>query len=200
MPKVDDIHQLLRRYAVEMGVDPQLIDVAARVSADRVRYLSRDDVIRYGLDTSVSYETRWTSFRDRANRVLVIKSVRRGANGGETWTGVFRLWCVDAGPGVWFTYQRELLRDEPRSPALAYVNVDPRVLVLSRETIRLSRRDRGAITSWDFLEYAMTVPTLVITEVPSWRNEVTDGPRVFAVSTEGLPKELAELKRSCTSL
>ena len=101
-PKADQIHLLLKRYMVEMGVDPGLIDAARRVSADRVRYMSRDEIARFGIETRGFFETQWMSYEDGSKRIFVLKSVTqaKGADDQEYRTSNIRLGCVGAGLGI----------------------------------------------------------------------------------------------------
>ena len=75
---LEDIHRLLKRYVIGMGIDPALFDAAAKVSADRVRYLSRDEIARFGIETRGFYETPWMPYKENAKRPVVVKSVTQG--------------------------------------------------------------------------------------------------------------------------
>jgi hypothetical protein len=43
--RADQINNVLKRYVIEMGVDPGLVDAAAKVSADRIHQMSRDGIV-----------------------------------------------------------------------------------------------------------------------------------------------------------
>jgi hypothetical protein len=114
-PGVNDVHNLLKRYMVEMGVDPGLTDAAAKVSADGVRYLSRDEIARFGLETRGVYETLWMPYENFSNQFVVLKSVTQASEaGGKDYyrTTNVRIWCTGGGVGLWFVYQREPWSDE----------------------------------------------------------------------------------------
>jgi hypothetical protein len=66
-PGAVDVHGLLKRYMIEMGVDPGLIDAAAEINADRVRFMSRDEIARFGVETRGYYETQWMTYQGALN-------------------------------------------------------------------------------------------------------------------------------------
>ena len=102
-PGVNDVHNLLKRYMVEMGVDPGLTDAAAKVSADGVRYLSRDEIARFGLETRGIYETPWMPYENFSNQFVVLKSVTQANEAGrkDYRTTNVRIWCTGGGVGLW---------------------------------------------------------------------------------------------------
>ena len=110
----DEAHRILKRYLVHLEVDAGLIDAAAKISADDVRYLSRDEIARFGVETRNVYETAWLPYLERDKRPAVLKSVTqpKGASGKEYRTSSIQISCQGAGPSLWFAYQRELAPDE----------------------------------------------------------------------------------------
>ena len=123
-PSVDDAHHLLKRYLIEMGVDPGLVDVAAKVSADRVRYLSRDEIGRFGIESSEFYQTPWMTYEDVSKRFYALKAVTlvEGIGGVEYRTRVLRVGCEIAGR-MPFLLRRELLANEIGVPSAISVTV-----------------------------------------------------------------------------
>src|SRR5262245_12205028 len=61
-PEIDKAENFLRRYLVGMGVDPALVDAAARISSRTFRGLSRGDMERFGIETRGVYETPWFAY------------------------------------------------------------------------------------------------------------------------------------------
>src|SRR5205085_1737488 len=72
---IANAHHILKGYMIEMGVDPALIDVAAKVSADRVHILTRDEIARFGIEARDVYETPWMPYEDVSKRFYLLKAV-----------------------------------------------------------------------------------------------------------------------------
>lgn len=53
------VHTMLRRYAIEMGIDASIIDLARRTSPDRMHWLSRSEMVRFGILGNDTFETQW---------------------------------------------------------------------------------------------------------------------------------------------
>jgi len=57
--EIDKTDNSLRRYVVAMGVDPALVDAAAKIPSRSFRGLSRGEMERFGIETRGVYETPW---------------------------------------------------------------------------------------------------------------------------------------------
>lgn len=224
MPGVNDVHNLLKRYMVEMGVDPGLTDAAAKVSADGVRYLSRDEIARFGLETRGVYETPWMPYENFSNQFVVLKSVTEAteAGGKDYRTTNVRIWCTGGGVGLWFVYQREPSSEQTSHPPVVRLAAGGSSYTLrTGETKGESGRERGRTTGeiiaafeiesgrakagseqqfaavgWEFLRNAMAVPSIMITEAAAPQGS-TASARVVTLSTRGLSKALAPLQKNC---
>jgi hypothetical protein len=101
-----------RRYLIEMGVDPALVDAAERVRFDQIHILTRQELADLGIETRGRYETPWMLDKN-SQRWTLLKSVTQanGASGSEYRTGVVRISCE--GPSrITFSYRRELRASE----------------------------------------------------------------------------------------
>jgi hypothetical protein len=182
---------------VGMGVDPSLIDAAAKISADSVRFMSRDEITSFGIETRGFYETPWLPYRDHLQRHYVLKSVTqaKGANGTEYRTSMLQLTCVGGGPAIALLYQRELSANEIGVPTIVRVAAGEGELVLGYATAGTTEH-RSVMTSWEFLRNESAVPSIVVTETftppeaPGWSH-------VIKVSTNGLWKAAEELQKTC---
>ena len=54
-----------------MGIDRGLFDAAAAIRHERVRYISRDEIARFGIDRRDFHESRWVV--DEGPRFVVVK-------------------------------------------------------------------------------------------------------------------------------
>ena len=106
-PSTDVVDGVLRNYMVEMGVDPGLIDAAAKVSADRIHWLSRTEISKFGIETRDFYETPWTALQETPSIFSVSKSWSRMQPSGEERTTVMRIRCATPS-GYLLAYRSEL--------------------------------------------------------------------------------------------
>jgi hypothetical protein len=97
---MDLVDDQLQGYLVEMGGDPGLIDLAARVSPDRIHWMSREQVEHYHIETRGYYETPWTAHQLTAERFVITKSwTQNNAQTHGYYTTAVRLACLNS-----FTY------------------------------------------------------------------------------------------------
>jgi len=73
--EIDKTENSLRRYVMRMGVDPALVDAAAKIPSRTFRGLSRGEIERFGIETRGVYETPWFAFHGPAGEFLLLKSV-----------------------------------------------------------------------------------------------------------------------------
>ncbi|MEN3380113.1 MAG: hypothetical protein V7608_157 [Hyphomicrobiales bacterium] len=60
-PSIRTAHGRVARYAAEMGISRALVDAAAAVPADTVRFITREEIAQFGIDKREFIETRWTA-------------------------------------------------------------------------------------------------------------------------------------------
>src|SRR5262245_35751467 len=208
---------------VEMAVDPGLTDAAAKVSADGVRYLSRDEIARFGLETRGVYETPWMPYENFSNQFVVLKSVTQASEAGrkDYRTTNVRIWCTGGGVGLWFVYQSEPSSDEAGlAPIGRLAAGDSRYTLRAGETKGAGGGEKGrtsgeiitafevesgrakagseqqfAAVSREFLRNAMAAPSIVMTEAPAPQG--TASSRIVTLSTNGLSKALEPLQKNC---
>jgi hypothetical protein len=109
-----------KRYVIEMGADPGLVDTAEQVRFDRLHVVTRREIAKFGVETRGLYETPWM-LDSNSPRWTLLKSVTQakernagrneGPGGAEYRTGVVRVWC-ESTPRIMFSYRRELRASE----------------------------------------------------------------------------------------
>lgn len=72
----------IARYAAEMGISVALIDVATAVPHDKLRFITRDEIARFGIDRRDLIESRWTLHELRTGGWLVAKNVTLARTSG----------------------------------------------------------------------------------------------------------------------
>ena len=181
-----------------MGVDPGLVDVAAKVSADRVRYLSRDEIGRFGIESSEFYQTPWMTYEDVSKRFYALKAVTlvEGIGGVEYRTRVLRVGCEIAGR-MPFLLRRELLSNEIGVSSAISVTVGHDEFALEGRVIRDAIEVRYGSAGREFARNAATAPHIVITETFTPPGNAPGWLRVMKVSTKGLSKALEQLQKEC---
>jgi hypothetical protein len=65
-PEVDKTENFLRRYVVGMGVNPALVDAAAKIPSRTSRDLSRGEMEQLGIETRGVHETPWFAYNGPA--------------------------------------------------------------------------------------------------------------------------------------
>jgi hypothetical protein len=196
---VDEGHHLLKRYIIEMGVDPALIDAAAKVGADRVRFLSRDEIARFGIEIRELYETPWVPYEDVSKRFYVLKAVTQGEDGGSTEyrTRLLRVGCDVAGRTP-FILRRELLPNEIGVASAISVAAGNGKLALDGKLIRDAIEVRYASSGTEFVRNAVAAPHIVVAEAFTPPADAPAWSRVIKFSTKGLSKALEELQKDCS--
>jgi len=115
----------LARYVAEMGIDKGLFDAATQIVHQRIRYLSHDEIARFGIDRREFHESRWMVDEGPPGPLAVIKfavEAKAAAKAGEPKqfrTTLIRLTCGRRGGEVGVEYGRELASsDKPGSIAV----------------------------------------------------------------------------------
>jgi hypothetical protein len=200
---IEQGNSILRRYLVEMGVEGGLIDLAAKVSNDKLKRLDREDIARFGIESRSGFETRWTMHRDDTGRYFVLKALTTGDQNTSAnfQTGVLRLGCENSF-GYRIVYRRELLpNDAPEKTALT--------LAAGERSFPLGRGFQSAdvglwtasglwtmVVSMDTVQALAAAPSILVTEV----KQDTQQPDVIKLSTAGLAEAITQLRRNCSPL
>jgi hypothetical protein len=184
------VHEGLRNYVVEMGVDPGLIDAAAKVSPDRLHWLTRSEIERFGLETRGFHETRWRMLQETAEIFSISKSFTRADGNNDYRTTEIRLRCSNVS-GYLMIYRSEL----PLFEADARLQV--RALLGDGDLRFTSVAEPGGSVSYatvnrDLLQAAAAKPKLEFTEARD-----ANAPRLFGLSTAGFSEALSQLQKRC---
>lgn len=200
---IEQGNSILRRYLVEMGVDGGLIDLASKVSNDKLKRLDRADIARFGIESRNGYETPWTMHHDDTGRYFVLKAMTTGDDSASAnfQTGVFRIGC-ESSSGYRIVFRRELLPNDAPDKTILSITAGERVLSLGRG---FQSTDIGLwtvsglwtlVVSADAARAMAAAPAIVVTETGD-RNGVPT-PIVTKLSTAGMPEAMAQLRRQCS--
>jgi hypothetical protein len=108
---VEQMHNNRKRYILEMGANPDLQDAAIKTPPPGVHVLSREELVRYRVETSAPYESDWLQYQEPrgAKRTYMLKAITagRGADGTEFRTSNLRMTCAESRPATSIEYCQE---------------------------------------------------------------------------------------------
>src|SRR5262249_22011285 len=196
--EIDKTENSLRRYVMGMGVDPALVDAAAKVPSRSFRGLSRGEMERFGIETRGVYETPWFAYHGPAGGFLLLKSVTypTGDTGDEYRTRTVGLACSPFHPSIRFMYHPELTRKESRTPPMIRAKIGDSVIDLTT----LNSQKASVEKSFDLeprqLQSAIETGSFEFTEMV---DQSKKPPLVVKFSTFGLSSNVVALESKCAS-
>ena len=201
--RLAQIHARYRRYMQEMQVDVQLFDLSLQVPHESIHYLSRNQIVEFGIDRREFQETRWYPLELGSPELWGVKFFVQSTDGKELHTSYVRLSC-QAPPRVGITYFRYASSQEPRAGTTMKFAAGDRSATLSRfgSVVKASAVEPGgsyvtwgATSSFEFLEALAARERIEIAEP-------ADGdaaPRVTTLSTAGLSRTISALQQRCAA-
>ena len=196
-----EINAQHRRYAREMGVDVGLIDLSLQVPHSSIHYLSREEIVRFGIDRQEFQETRWDTLDLGSPELWGVKFFVEGAakERKELHSSFLRISCRNL-EQVGITYFRHTGLDGAgatiefaageRSVTLAKFGA---VVTTNAIESGASYHTWGTVTSFEFLAAAALRDTI---EIAGPAVAQTPG-QVTKLSTAGLPQLIAALQQRC---
>ena len=207
----------LTRYIGEMGIDKALFEAAAQIRHERVRYLSLDEIARFGIDRREFQESRWMVDEGPPGTTAVVKFVveakasgkgseegrsdkgsDKGSEPKQFRTTLIRLTC--GRPGEFrVQYSRELAPPRTRRHRLAVTtSSDAFVLAPARDKPMLGYNDvmiddRFARVPAAF--FAEAGDAIEVRQVPKADAGKASPPT--RLSTHGLPAAIGALTQQC---
>lgn len=196
----------LARYVGEMGIDKALFEAAAQIGHERIRFLSHDEIARFGIDRREFQESRWMPDEGLPGPLAVVKFVveAKGSDkegeGKQYRTTRIRLTCSRPGQ-VRVQYSRELATtDKPISIAVT-ASRDAFVLAPGRGKPVVGYNDieiehRLALVPIAFFEEAAAGDVIEIKQAPeiSMPDKASPSTRL---STQGLADSIGMLAQRC---
>lgn len=108
----DEERQLgLWHFVLTLGIDPQIVDLAANVGSKALYLLSRDEIEHFGLNSHGTFETAWLQHDEAHGRFTVVKAMTVTPAAGGASTAMIQLACY-RGQGYELTFFRPLAKDE----------------------------------------------------------------------------------------
>jgi hypothetical protein len=108
---------MLSRYVLKMGAEGALLDLAKTVKFESMHILTRDEIVRFGIDRREFVETPWTF--ENSIRGMVRKSAIAKSDAGDSLrTLQWRLFCFTTGQ-----FELDFQRQIASAPTLATVSI-----------------------------------------------------------------------------
>ena len=188
------VDSMLSRYLVKMGAEQGLLALASTIRFEDVHVLTREEIVRFGIDRRELVETPWTF--ENVGRSVVHKTVIRKNDGDKSYrTLQWRLICFN-------TDQFELDFQRPRAassvlPTVAVSGGGAKPQYLMPASVKLSASDLWAMRMTRASIQALAEQTeLDLIEA----SQTPDGRRVAQTakfSSAGLATALDSLLASC---
>lgn len=185
--------QAIRRYLIEMSIPGSLLDAAEKVPHESIHLLTRDEIVRFKIDTRHTVESSWT-YEEGASDGYIVKSVE-DTGSSPFRRSMLRLSCYSG--KLVFDFLREI---GPQDNALV-----PMRLVAASQVFELppsvrsganegdKRYDmRGVVVPVRVLEIAAAEESIEIEPQPE-----NGKPSAVRFSTLGLASALSSLTRHC---
>jgi hypothetical protein len=195
-----------QRYIADMGIDPGLFDAVFTVPTQHMRYLSRDEIARFGIDSRLYQETRWTIIELPLQPLTIAKLVVEAKSPGnmEFRTSLLRLVCGGEGK-ILVGYIRDLgsTESDPSTAIKLVAGTEAIIIQNARYFSRINQLstespvDGGRLFApIEFFYSAGTADSLEVGEIDGQGSSVLPL-SIRRFSVDGLSEGAAALRRSC---
>ena len=199
-PTDEQLHNNRKRYILEMGANPGLQDAAIKTPPPGVHVLSREELVRYRVETSAPYESDWMQYQEPKGpmRSYMLKAVTqpRGADATEFRTINLRMTCAEGQPATSIEYQREAGSNEIDVSTVIRIAAGSDVRTLQRTTPTRGDDRYQTFADRQFVQKALAAGDIVVTETFSPRN-ARPWAREIRLSTAGLEQALRTPLKNC---
>ena len=199
-PTDEQLHNNRKRYILEMGANPGLQDAAIKTPPPGVHVLSREELVRYRVETSAPYESDWMQYQEPKGpmRSYMLKAVTqpRGADATEFRTINLRMTCAEGQPATSIEYQREAGSNEIDVSTVIRIAAGSDVRTLQRTTPTRGDDKYQTFADRRFVRKALAAGGIVVTETFAPRN-ARPWAREIRLSTAGLEQALRTPLKNC---
>jgi hypothetical protein len=183
-------NEKITRYLLDMGIKTALLEAAEKISHENIKYLTRDEIVRYGVDPRLFVESAW-AFDQRAGVVKFISESNKEAT--ESHTTTLRLGCLGV-EKISVAYARDHSPNEsiPWSPLKVSVggktfDLNPRPTPVTSNDVKVARDLRQEWVPVHFFALAAADDHIVLSEGDK-------NARITKISTDGLTAAMASLR------
>ena len=203
VPDIRKAHGRVAQYAAEMGIGRELVDAAAAIPFEKVRALTRAEVVRFGIDKREIVQSGWTreanptSSRVGLTKLMIVPDIDEPQ---QYRMSLMRLSCASSSKGILVQLAREQ-NPFAKSRSVALL-ADGNELVLKPfgkpavNSKGVEMEVRGALAAPAYFENAAKGESIEIVE----QGADPDGAkRRTALSMTGLASLLKTLPEQCFS-
>jgi hypothetical protein len=186
--------RMLMHYIIKMGAEPALLVIASTTRFEDMHILTREEIVRFGIDRREFVETPWTF--ENNGRSMVRKTVVQKNDADKSFLmSQWRLYCFNTGQFE-LAYQRQAVANS-LFPAVSISDGGPKRLYLSPASSKPSGFDLWGLRMTRIsVQTLAALPQLDFTET----SQATDGRRLahsVKFSGEGLASALDSLLVTC---
>jgi hypothetical protein len=186
--------RMLMHYIIKMGAEPALLVIASTTRFEDMLVLTREEIVRFGIDRREFVETPWTF--ENNGRSMVRKTVVQKNDTDKSFRlSQWRLYCFNTGQFE-LAYQRQAVANL-LFPTVSISDGGPKPLYLSPASSKSSGFDLWGLRMTRASVQSLTaLPQLDFTET----SQAADGRRLahsVKFSSEGLASALDSLLATC---
>ncbi len=186
--------RMLTRYIVRMGAEPALLVIASTTRFEDMHVLTREEIVRFGIDRREFVETPWTF--ENNGRSMVRKTVVQKSDADKSFRlSQWRLFCFNT-EQFELAYQRQAVANS-FLPTVSISDGGSKPLYLSPASSKAPGFDLWGLRMTSASVQSLTaLPQLDFTET----SQATDGRRLAhsaKFSSEGLAGAMDSLRATC---
>jgi hypothetical protein len=187
--------RMLSAYIVKMGGDIGLFELARSIKFESQHVLTRDEIVRFGIDKREIAETPWRF--ENSVRSMVSKAAAVRDEGGKSWRlSQWRIIC-SSNEQFELNFQRPALTASASLPTVALSGVGPSTQFFNSPPVKIQGFEIWALRlTKNSIQGLADVPQFEFMESV----QAADGKRVARAgkfSTEGLSSALVTLASTC---
>jgi len=198
-PTAQQLESERKRYVLEMGVSPGLVDLSMKTASNSLHILSRDEIVQFGIETRPAYETDWIPYEERSSkRQFMLKAITQpsGPDGKEYRTTNLRMACSQTRPGTALAYQRELASNEVGVPARFFMQVGNQRFGLEYGSLKEGTQQLSVIADRDLASRVVAAGRIMFIE-RFFPQKGSSWSRELKVSAAGLEQALHTSLKDC---
>jgi hypothetical protein len=183
-------NEKVSRYLLDMGIKTALLEAAEKIPNEKIKYLTRDEIVRYGIDPRLFVESTW-SFDQRFGIVKTISESNKDATESHTTTLVLNCSGMEK---MSFGYVRDLNPNESVASIPLKVIVGGKTFDLKPRPAAIAGNDVKVLRDLRLEWLPVHFFALAAADDHIMLSEGDKTPRITKISTDGLTAASASLQ------
>jgi hypothetical protein len=187
-------HARLSEYVRDMGIDKALLPASSAVPYESVRFLERDELVRFGIDRRDFGETKW-HFADKPSVAMSKRFFVRTGSGDQTHyrNGLVSLDCgVRQEIRLAFAQQRDASEQKVTDPV---IDMNGQRIVLRYQIPSRAFDVRSASLSAEMFDFVGHGADIKVSGIDPGRNDESAGS--IRLNMDGFSDASVKLRKSC---